>query len=204
MKLKFDLKIEYCWRLNNFKLDFQLPSLFEKNYIYGTYFNGSHDVCLHVCALWLVYKKFLSSTQGKINLNSTLIFCRRTEVFPCWYPAIFTLRMKEEKIFPIRRKIVREYIHFKSLIIWLFTFLNERSITYGGVYMRPDMKSNRNEIKKFCLYDKKILFILLFIAGEMKWISFRRWPEINGPLNKSQSFLITHVKMLSFIWFHFA
>ena len=50
---------------------------------------------------------------------------------------------------------------------------------------------------------KEILFTLLFIAVEMKWISFRGWPEINGPLSKRQSFLFTHVQMFPFIWFYF-
>ena len=43
----------------------------------------------------------------------------------------------------------------------------------GGVLMRPETK--------FQSTIKEILFTLLFIAGEMKRISFQGWPEINGP-----------------------
>ena len=61
--------------------------------------------------------------------------------------------------------------------------------------MRPETK--------FQPTIKKILFTLLFIAGEMKRISFRGWSKINGPLSKSQSFLFTYVQMFPFTWFHF-
>ena len=66
-----------------------------------------------------------------------------------------------------------------------------------------DPKWNLPEVK-FQPTIKGILFTLLFIAGEMKWISFRGWSEINGPLSKSQSFLLTHAQMFPFIWFHFS
>ena len=56
---------------------------------------------------------------------------------------------------------------------------------------------------KFQFIIKEIQFTLLFIADEMKRISFRGWPEINGPLSKIQSFLFTHVQMFPSIWFHF-
>ena len=57
-----------------------------------------------------------------------------------------------------------------------------------------DPKWNLPEIK-FQPTIKGIPFTLLFIAGEMKWISFRGWSEINGPFTKSQSFLLTHSQM---------
>ena len=60
----------------------------------------------------------------------------------------------------------------------------------GGIYMRPEMKSTRKEIS---IHHIEILFTLLFIAGEIKRILFRGWPEINDLLNKNQSFLFTHV-----------
>ena len=68
------------------------------------------------------------------------------------------------------------------------------------VYMRPEMKSTQNEISTD---HKRILFTLIFIAGEVKWISFRGSHKIKGPLSKSQSFLFAHVQMFPFIWFHF-
>ena len=68
------------------------------------------------------------------------------------------------------------------------------------VYMRPEMKSTQNEISTD---RKRTLFTLIFIAGEVKWISFRGSSKIKGPLSKSQSFLFAHVQMFPFIWFHF-
>ena len=65
-----------------------------------------------------------------------------------------------------------------------------------------DPKRNIPETK-FQPTIKEILFTLLPIAGEMKWISFRGWSEISVPLSKSRSFLLTHVQMFPFIWFHF-
>ena len=56
---------------------------------------------------------------------------------------------------------------------------------------------------KFQFTIKEILFTLVFIAGEIKRISFWRWPEINGPLSKNQSFLFTHVQIFRSLRFHF-
>ena len=65
-----------------------------------------------------------------------------------------------------------------------------------------DPKWNLPEMK-FQPTMKRIPFALLFTAGEMKWVSFRGWSEVNDPLSKSQSFLLTHARMFPFIWFHF-
>ena len=68
--------------------------------------------------------------------------------------------------------------------------------------MRPDMKSIE---MKFQPTIKEVLFILLFIAGEMKW-NFAsgegsgqgggEWSEKNGPSSKSQLFLFWWTKRM--------
>ena len=60
-----------------------------------------------------------------------------------------------------------------------------------GVFIL-DPKWNLPETK-FQSTIKEILLTLLYIAGEMKWMSIREWSEINDPWSKSQSFLFTHV-----------
>ena len=75
------------------------------------------------------------------------------------------------------------------------TLLYQRVFTWDPKWNLPETK--------FQPTIKQILFTLLFIAGGNKWISFRGWPKINGPLSKNQYFLFTHVQVFPFIWVHF-
>ena len=94
----------------------------------------------------------------------------------------------------------------KRFLCWIFSYLTDRrhfvqiDLSISKRLFTWDPEWNLPETK-FQPTIKQILFTLLFIAGKMKWISFRGWSEINGSLSKVQSILFKHVQIFTFIWF---
>lgn len=104
------MKLYYFGGLNHFKPDFQFPYYLIKAIFFGTYFDGSHAVCLHICSLWLVLKIFFERDIEKGSLSSTPY--KSIQICTAEYSKSFTFRRFNVlflKLFSLSMFLFRSY-----------------------------------------------------------------------------------------------